>query len=73
MKRFCNDITDGILVYGDGDGFSEENLLILDFDHEHQGNFKVFYESVDNDQLDVEGNLTFKDAIAVFKTRLEQM
>lgn len=73
MKRFCNDITDGILVYGDGDDNSEENLLILDFDDVNDGNFRVFYETIDGISIDVIDNLSFKEAVAEFNTRLENM
>ena len=73
MKRLCNDITDGILVYGDGDGDSKESLLILDFATGFDDTFKVFYETVDGTSIDVVNNLSFKEAIALFHSRLENM
>lgn len=71
MKRLCLDITDGILVYGDSE--NNENLLVLDYDRNNEGKFRVFYESVDGFLTQMVENLEFKNAIVVYHLRLEVM
>ena len=73
MKKFCPWVTDGILVYGEADEDSKEDLLVLDYDRNNEGKFRIFYESIDGFLTQMVENLDFKDAIMLYHIKLEML